>query len=145
MIALKNVQEKERELIAASAAWAVPATFSGQIVLVDDGKQHDAEQLALREVGYVCTALFPMDATTISQGGTAAIIDAKCGLWIAWNPEKAASNIFDLIEAAKVALLGYSPDNPNDRFKIDPEPLLLNVMDEGLLAFNLFFSKRCAF
>jgi hypothetical protein len=148
MTELKDVQQLTATQILAHATFAASGATPAEAVLVDDGKQETAENTALLAAGHVVTVLPILDGETIDQGGDKALVNVGVAVRIAINPEKATKNVYQLIADAKAAVLGYdggTVKHPKNRFSLAQKAFTIDGSDPGLLAYILFFEKRCVF
>lgn len=148
MTHLKDIQALAAAQILAHATFAASGETPAEVVLIDDGKQQPAEDAALLERGHAVTVLPILDGETIDQGVDEAVVSAGVAVRVAINPETATKNIYQLIADAKQAVIGYDGGtvrNPNNRFKVAQKAFTIDGSDPGLLAYILFFEKRCVF
>jgi hypothetical protein len=63
------------------------------------------------------------------------------------NPKKATLNIYEMVTAAKDALLQYASPagNPNDSYHVSTKAFIVDESDQGVVAYQCFFEKRCVF
>lgn len=135
VLAFKDCQQKVVDLITARAL------FVDSTIVLQDGKQHDEIEEALRTDGEVVIVLPLQGADGARSGLGAAILDAKVDVIIAWNPERGTLNIYEMVTEAVGAVLEYfNPNTPNDRFTVESvSPPLVD--DAGSWAYLVSFKK----
>lgn len=132
------------------AAQTTPAIKPQVQCIIDDGTQHAAIEAQLRGNGCV-VVIPPILASTnqdTAQHSRTLQSEVECVVRILCNPTQNADttsgaqrNIYEAIEAATGAVLDILPTQGNKRFQAAPNFLQLISVDEGLLGYDITFSK----
>lgn len=118
--------------------------------IIDDGTQHAAIEAELRGNGFVVVIPPILAGTNQDSGQHSRTLqsEAECVVRILCNPAQNADtntgaqrNIYEAIEAATGAVLDILPTQGNKRFQAAPNFLQLISVDEGLLGYDITFSK----
>jgi hypothetical protein len=142
MILFKDVQTKVKDLLAAGSY------FSGQTVIADAGDSEPAAEQALRERG-ICLIVLPIiSARRIDHGKAIVTAQVDVAVQLLFNPivnaAHAQKGIGESISASFSYVLAWqNPKMPQDRFNAGEQPVQLIDIDEGLVAYGLFFEKLC--
>lgn len=156
MLALSAIQTTVAAAISA-APYFVTGTPAGQFsasvpVIVDDGNQHSAIEAGLRDKGFVVVLPPILSAARADQGGhtRTALLNAEFVVRLLVNVEVNTSsiganrNLYDAITAATAAVLAITPASGDRRFEASPGFLTLVTYDDGLVGYDLAFSKLSA-
>lgn len=152
MLSLSSIQTTVATAIAAASYFGTGSFSVAVPVIADDGNQHSAIEAALREAGFVVVIPPILAATRVDQGGhtRTALLSAEFVVRILQNSEANASaigagrNIYDAIRAVTAAVLNITPAAGDRRFEASAGFITLVTYDDGLLGYDLAFSKLSA-
>lgn len=144
MMALSAMQSTAAAAIAAntyfSASPAVP-------VIVDDGLQDVNIEAQLRSIG--CVVVIPpiLRAARRDIGAGKILLESEMVVRILLNPQVNSSasganrNIYALVASAAQAIMQWAPGLGDRKFETAEEFFQLITNDNGLLSYDLFFTK----
>jgi hypothetical protein len=146
MLSLSNLQTTVAAAITGhtffSTAPAVP-------VIVDDGTSKNGLETALRTKGFAVLVLPVLGVDLKDQGdGKTFTGEAEVMVKLLVNPHinplptGAQRNIHGAISAAVAAVLGWTPGLGDRRFKVADQSISISAADEGLLAYDVGFTKQ---
>jgi hypothetical protein len=144
VIALKDIQEATRALIAAHATFA--ATAAARVIL-DNGKKTKEIAEALREEpGFAIVILAPLEGDLEAQANKLAIVDALLAVSVQVNPTVSELDVLQLGADVKSALTNVTnPIHPENRFTLDEgKPFMIVTDDPGLREYFWFFRRKAS-
>lgn len=144
MIALKDIQSTVAARLNADAFYqSAPAV----VAIAYDGLQDGQIEAQLRTRGAVAVVHPITRASRRDQGQASLVFDTEVLVRVHINPSVNAAtgganrNALEMVSATILAVLKWPPTAGDRAFACSEEFLQLSVSDDGLLTYDLFFTK----
>lgn len=146
MLSLANIQST---VAAAITAHTYFSTAPAITAIVDDGMSKTGLETVLRTKGFAVMVMPVLGVDLKDQGdGKTFTGDAEVLVKVMVNPHVntlasgAQRNVYSAIAAIFAAVLNWTPGPGDRRFKITDNAISISAADEGLLSYDLTFSKQ---
>ncbi len=144
MITLKNIPSRVAEVVNASAYF----TTAPAVLCIEDNGLKDGEiETQLRTKGAVVVVRPLTRGSRRDIGGKKLVFDCEVLVQCLLNPTvnfatgAANRQMLEMVSAVVAAVLSWQPTAGDREFQTSEEFLQLSVSDEGLLCYDLFFTK----
>lgn len=147
MLTLSTVQTTLASAIAVSPYFLNAPTVT---VIVDDGYKEREVEAELRTKGFVVVvppilrvAFKDQGISKTFTGEAELFVRVLCNTRVNASTGAAQRNINEAVKQTINAVLAWTPTAGDRRFLIaDPDSVALSVVEEGLLAYDIFFRKQ---
>lgn len=146
MLSLANLQTTVAAAISAHSYFATAPTVAA---IVDDGLAKTGLETALRTKGFAVLVLPVLGVELKDQGdGKTFTGEAEVLVKVLLNPHTnplatgAQRSIHAAISAIFSAVLNWTPGPGDRRFKVGENAIAISAADEGLLCYDLLFTKQ---
>lgn len=146
MLSLANLQTTVAAAISAHSYFATAPVVAA---IVDDGMAKTGLETQLRTKGFAVLVMPVLGVDLKDQGdGKTFTGDAEVLVKLLLNPHinplasGAQRSIHAAIAAVFSAVLNWSPGPGDRRFKVGENAISISAADEGLLCYDLLFSKQ---
>lgn len=147
MLNLANIQTTVATAIGAASYFTTAPSVS---CIVDDGYQEREIEAALRTRGFVLVvppllriAFKDQGISKTFTGEADVFVRVLCNAKVNAATGAAQRNVNEAVKQAILAVLSWTPTAGDRRFMLaDSDSVVLSVIEEGLLAYDIFFRKQ---